>query len=150
METKKPKISSQSVEVDVAGMKTTRWFVRLPEGLVADDLKDPALWSVVVAQRLKVIKKHDVVYAVGFADDFAVEARVVGVSGDGIALGKLSIINFPAPTKPLYSDDLYAIAWVGNGYGVIRKSDKMQMGPVFATEQKAIMHLQNQYPQDAA
>lgn len=143
------KIDPNQVSLDWSGGKTRHWYVILPEGMVADDLKTPGVWSRVQGLWEKALQKHDKVYAVGFDGSFAVEARVADVAMDAAVLAKMSIIHFPERLTPLFSDENFRVSWCGDGYGVIRKSDGMRMGEVQPSEALAVVHLRRQYPAHA-
>lgn len=140
------KIDPSRVSLDIAGMRTRHWHVILPEGMVADGIKDAAIWSRVQDRRDTSLLKHDRVYVVGFDGSFAIEARVAEATRDAVVLAGMKILHFPERLTPLFSDNQYKIVWAGEGYAVIRKSDGMQMGGIQPSESLAIAHLKRQYP----
>lgn len=143
---KKIEIDPQNVLLDSSGHCTRRWFVRLPEGVVADDLKDPAIWVRVQSDRHKALHRHDHLYLVEFGESFAVEARVTDATRSAAVLALQKIISFPARLTPLFSDDAYKIDWCHSGYAVKRRSDGIQLGGFFGSEALAIHHLHGLYP----
>lgn len=140
------KITPDLVTLDVAGMATSHYHVNLPEWAVADDLKDPAIWSRVQTTRTP-LRVHDSLYIVGFANKFAVEARVVQVSSDAAVLALQKIIHFPERLTPLFSDDQYRVVWSIKGFAVERISDGRRIGNDFGSEGLAIRHIQQQHAQ---
>lgn len=139
-------ISPGNVNIDGAGYVTRSWFVRLPKGMVADDLKEPKIWRDVQTQMNKALRKHDVVYAVGFGEDFAVEARVVDATREAVVLGGMKIIKFLERLTPLFADETYRVVWTGTGFAVERIADGARMGETFGSEALAIRHLKELYP----
>lgn len=146
MTEKKKKIAPADVFPDRMGSRTREWFVRLPEGMVADDLKDPTIWSRVQSDRGKALLRHDKLYLVDYAESFAVEARVTDVTVISAALALQKIISLGERLMPLFHDEKYSVKWDPRGYFVMRKADQMQMGSHFGSEELAIRHLRSLYP----
>ena len=142
------KIDPAHVQLDFGGHCTSQWFVRLPEWAVADDMKDPSLWSRVQATR-SPLRVHDELYIVGFAAAFAVEARVIQATNAAAVLALQKIISFPERLTPLFADESYRVVWTVEGFGVERKSDSARIGGTFGSEQLAIRHISAQYPVSA-
>jgi hypothetical protein len=140
------KVDPSLVSLDQDGFYTQRWFVRLPRGMVADDLKDPEIWSHVTGRQDKPIRKHDYIYIVGNSEEFAVEARVTNASLAGLVLALVKVIHYPERLTPLFSDDSYRVVWATSGYIVERIADGFQVGGPFGSEGLAIRHLQSLYP----
>jgi len=140
------KIDSSTVTLDMAGTVSRHWHVILPEGMVADGVKDPAIWSRVQGNRRTTMRKHDRIYAVAYDGSFAIEARVAEAVVDAVVLAKPSILSFPERRTPLFSDENYRLEWRGDGFAVIRRADGLQMGGLQPSETLAIQHLRRQYP----
>lgn len=143
---KTPKIEPEKMSLDHSGLHTSTWFARLPDGMTADALKEPAIWSKICANNQKAVRKHDRIYCAAFDESFAVETRVTAVSITGLTLALNKIIKFAERTVPLFADDMYRIIWAGDGYAVQRLEDQRQMGGVFGSEALAINHLKQLYP----
>jgi hypothetical protein len=143
-------IDPGSVHLDQAGQMTRRWFVRLPRGMVPDDVKDPAIWSKVQDNATKAMHRHDVVYCVGHDEDFAIEARVTDSNRGSVVLGGMKIVSFPERITPLFNDGTYRVVWAGTGYQVERLSDGAPIGPPQGSEALAIREIQRRYPVTAA
>ncbi|MGR3562954.1 MAG: hypothetical protein ACU0FH_16785 [Heliomarina sp.] len=141
------KVDPQHVHLDVPGHQTRSWLVWLPAGAVTDDLKDPAIWSKIQNDRQKVLRRHDKLYIVGHDEEFAVEARVIDATRDAAVLALQKIVSTKSRLAPYFADDTYAVKWTPQGFYVQRKQDGMQMGSFFGSEDLAIRHLRNQYPQ---
>ncbi|MGM0583383.1 MAG: hypothetical protein ACQEUZ_01865 [Pseudomonadota bacterium] len=142
-------VDPHNVKQEQAGRCTRSWFVRLPEAATADDVKDPAIWSKVQQTRAP-LQKHDEVYAVGFAEDFAVLARVTQATREAVTLAFVKHITFPERTTPLFSDETYRVVWNGTGYQVERIKDGATMGAAHGSEALAIRHIRNLYPQQVS
>lgn len=140
------KIDPRQLHIDSMGHHTRQWFCRLPQGMKADDLKSPAIWSRVQGDRAKALRRHDKLYLVDYDEAFAVDARVTDVTGDAAVLALQKIISFPERLTPLFADGVYAVRSGGDGYYVMRLADHVQMGPCFGSEALAIRHIQNLYP----
>lgn len=99
--------------------------------------------------RLKCLRKHDAIFAVGFGEDFAVEARVTETTPEAAVLGGMRIIAYPERTVPLFSDDKFRVRWTGTGYIVERKTDGVRMGE-HGSEALAVRHIRTLHPQAVA
>lgn len=138
-------IDPDNVKLDFGGQCTSRWFVRLPEWAVADDMKDPAIWSRVQGSRVP-LRVHDELYIVGFGAAFAVEARVIQATSQAAVLALQKIISFPERLTPLFADESYRVVWTVEGFAVERKADGARIGGTFGSEQLAIRQVASQYP----
>lgn len=100
--------------------------------------------------RLKCLRKHDAIFAVGFSEDFAVEARVTETTPEAAVLGGMRIIAYSERTVPLFSDDKFRVRWTGTGYIVERKADGVRMGAEHGSEELAVRHIRALHPQKVA
>ena len=141
------KIDPRHLHIDSMGHHTRQWFARLPQGMMADDLKDPAVWSRVQGDRNKALRRHDRLYLVDYDEAFALDARVTDATGSAAVLALQKIISFPERITPLFNDGTYCVKWGGEGFYAMRLTDHVQMGPCFGSEALAIRHIQNLYPQ---
>lgn len=145
----KAHIAPQNANLDWEGTYSRRWFVRLPHGMILDDLKDPEVWSAVQTTR-NPLKRHDLVYAVGYSEDFALEARVTDTNATSATLAFVKTIAFPERTVPLFSDEAYKVIWGGDGFRVERIADGKVLGPGHGSEALAVRYLQSLYPRSVA
>src|ERR1041385_4670073 len=122
-----PKIDPALVQLDAAGQATRSWFVRLPEGAIADDLKEPSIWARVQQVTAKALRLHDRVYAVAFDESWGADAFVAAANGEAVTLAGIRIVQLVARDKALFRDPQYHVAWVGNGYVGVRNRDGHQM-----------------------
>lgn len=136
------------VLLDLDGIRTRRWFVQLPPGVVADRLKEPGIWARVQQSRQKTLHVHDHVYIAG--DGFSVDAVVTASSPDSVVLAMSKIVSHPERTTRLFADDNYRVEWDGDGYHVARKSDGRRISLPLGSEALAVLHIQRQYPAPAA
>jgi hypothetical protein len=140
-----PVINPQFAKLNLAGNEYQQWFIRLPQGAIADDLKEPSLFRQ-IQQSPKALRKHDTVRLVEHDESWVAEAIVAGANAAGVVLAGVRVINFPERIKPLFQDDKFKVEWRGAGYVVIRKSDGAKMSDFFPTEQLAIRAVGAQYP----
>ena len=139
-----PVIDPAAAILDGAGHAYRSWFVRLPQGAIADDLKEPGLFRK-LQQGGKALKKHDRLYLVDFDERWSADALVGEANAEGVTLCGTRIFQFPARTRPLFSDANFRIEWDGAGYAVIRRRDGASVGTTQGSEELAIRELQNQY-----
>ena len=111
---------------------------------MADDLKDPSIWVWVQKGRTP-LRVHEALYMVGFANKFAVEARVVQAKAAAAVLALQKIIHFPERLTPLFSDDKYRVVWSVKGFAVERLVDGVRVGNDFGSEELAVRHIQQQH-----
>lgn len=118
-----PQVDPARVRIDREGFATRELFVRLPEGAIADDLKEPSLWSKVQKKISVSLMENDGLYGVSFDKTFGFEARVAMADGDGVTLTNLKIFPMVSRTGELPQDERYRLVWTGGGYRSQRKSD---------------------------
>lgn len=140
-----PVIDPAAAQIHVAGHVYREWVIRLPQGAIADDLKEPALFAKLQASA-KSLVRHDRVYLIAHDEDWAADAIVAEANGNEATLTGIRVVQFAARTRPLFSDDNYRIEWSGKGYVVVRKSDGSRVTPPVASEQLAVRDLGQQYP----
>lgn len=118
---KVPVIQASNVTLNNGGFAWREFQVRLPDGMIADDLKDPAVWRQV--QTSVGLVKHDRVYLIAFDDTWVAEAIVASADRDGVVLAKPRLTTFPDRYNGLYEDETYRVTWNGVGYCGVRKAD---------------------------
>jgi hypothetical protein len=141
-----PVIQPASMTLDAAGFARRQWFIRLPKGAIADDLKEPSLFSA-IQRSASALRRHDSLFLVEFDEAWAAEAVVASANSTGVTLAGMRILKYPDRTTALFSDENYKIEWAGNGYVVIRRRDSARVSQPVATEALAIRDLKNIYPQ---
>jgi hypothetical protein len=143
---KLPVIDPGFVVLNADSFAYRQFMVRLPEAAIADDLKEPALWARVHANRNVALRKHDHLYIVAFDESWAADAVVIQANADVAVISKPRIIRFAERLKPLYSDGTFAVAWYGNGFAVKRLADGTRMTQIVANEALAERDLSRLYP----
>ena len=131
-ETKKPAVPGGNVTLNSDGFAYRTIMARLPEGVIADDLKEPGLWRKVQAGMLP-LRRHDHLYIVSFDETWAADCIVADANGLGAVLSKPRIVTFPERYERLFQDDVYRVVWTGTGYAVERKADGKRMTKPAAT-----------------
>jgi hypothetical protein len=143
---KLPVIDPAFVVLNADSFAYRQFMVRLPEGAIADDLKEPLLWSRVQANRNVAMRKHDHLYIVAFDESWAADAVVVQANAEMAVISRPRLMRFAERLKPFYSDGIYAVAWYGNGYAVKRLADGTRMTQIVANEALAERDLGRLYP----
>jgi len=121
-------------------------LVRMPEGAVADDLRDPKIWRSVQSVPQAALLKLDRLLVLGYDESWAAEALVKLATPTEAHLLILKNFGFLSVGERLFSDGTHEVFWNGAAYGVRRVSDKVQVATGFATEGLAIDELKRQYP----
>jgi len=143
---KSPEIDPAFVVLNADSFAYRQFMVRLPEGAIADDLKEPSLWARVQSNRNVALRKHDHLYIVAFDESWAADAIVVQANGNAAVISKPRLVAFSDRVKSLYSDGTYAVAWYGNGFAVKRLSDGTRMTQIVVNEALAERDLGRLYP----
>lgn len=143
----RPKIDPARVSLDMMGQSSRGWFVRLPDGFIADDLKEPEAWSRCQASPSKALRKHDRIYVIAYDESWCADTIVASADETGAALAVFRTVSLPVRTRAPFQDDKYRIVWNGAGYHVERKSDNHKMTETVANEKLAERDLRNLYPQ---
>lgn len=141
-----PAIDPAFVVLNADSFAYRQFMVRLPEGTIADDLKEPSLWARVQASRSVALRKHDHLYIVAFDESWAADAVVVQANAEVAVISRPRMIRFAERLKPLYSDGTFAVAWYGNGFAVKRLADGTRMTQIVANEALAERDLGRLYP----
>lgn len=126
MPRKAPLIPLANLRLQNAGVVWKEYLIRLPDGFVADDLKETNVWSQI--QGGKGLVKHDRVYCVAYDESWVAEAIVADADGRKVVLAKPKLTHFPDRFTKLLETELFKIEWNGAGYCVVRKSDGSRMG----------------------
>ncbi|MGV2104393.1 hypothetical protein [Rhizobium sp. 21-4511-3d] len=143
-----PIIPMASVQINNQGYVSRDLFIRLPEGFVADDLKEPDVWKIVQSSPFALVK-HDRLYMVAYDESWVAEAIVAQADRLKAVLAKPRLTNFPERFEKLFEDDFYRVAWVGSGYCVLRKTDNHRMTSPVSSSQIAERDLINLHPRVA-
>jgi hypothetical protein len=121
----------------------------VPDGFVADDLKDPAAWRRLQTGSRNSLKKFDRVFVVAFDESWVAEAIVASADAKGAVLAKPRVTTMPARYDNLFSDENYRVVWNGYGYVTERKTDGHIMTQPTANPELATRLLVGLYPQRA-
>ena len=140
-----PVISTQFSKLNLSGNEYQHWFIRLPKGAIADDLKEPSLFKQ-LQESPKALRRRDTVRLVEYNEAWIAEAMVAEANATEVVLAGVRIINFPERIKPPFEDSKFKVEWRGTGYVVIRKSDGAKLSDFYPTEQLAIRAVGSQYP----
>jgi hypothetical protein len=140
-----PTIDPGFVTLNHEGFGWREWLVRLPAEAIADDLKEPGLWSRVQKHR-SAMRRHDHLYLVAHDESWAAEAVVVDAGPLAAVISKPRLMKFEARTQPLFEDSTYRVKWYGDGYAAERRSDGMRMTAKVANEALAERDLARLYP----
>jgi hypothetical protein len=138
-------IDPRNVIVNADGFAFRSFMARLPEGAIADDLKEPRIWRK-VQQGAYPLRKHDHVYVVAYDESWVAECIVADANPKQVVLAKPRLTQFPERFDKLLETDEYRICWLGNGYRVQRKSDGVYVSPLVPVAAIAERDLHNQYP----
>lgn len=143
--TKRPKIRPDSVHL--FAHEARAFAIRAPEGVTADDLRDPETWATVVGK----FRKLDEVRVTDYGERWVCWGIVENVTPGRLQFKPLKVVEIEHDPRPIFSDPDYKIEWRGAGYGVVRKSDGLLMGEqLHSTEELAILYLARLRPRRSA
>lgn len=145
MPRKLPEIDPAMVRLDQSGHVRNSYVVRLPQGMIADDLKERGIWRRVQNARTS-FKQHDQVFFIAHDQAWVAEAVVSEADATGVAVAGVRIIQTPQRARILFRDDKYGIVWNGAGYHVERLIDGHKMTSTVANAALAEKDLRNLYP----
>ena len=140
-----PFIDPRNVTLDSGGHVTRNFFVRLPQGFVADDLKETKVWKRVQGGQYAV-KRFDRVTLVAYDESWMADAVVDVGTTDSATLVGIRIMQLGARNTPLFEDPNYRVAWFGNGYAVERKMDGQRVTSIVQNAALAEADLRGMYP----
>lgn len=156
---KKAEAKEPEREVPAISPKTFKWqsegfawreaFVRLPDGMILQDLNDhPTAWRKVQSEHWCAFRQWDQVRAVSWDEDWFIDATVSFADMTQVILAGIKKTEMPKRSVTLYEDATYRVEWCGSGYGVVRKSDGVLMGAsTYQTVEGARQYLLSLYPQ---
>jgi hypothetical protein len=142
-------VSPADVRVNYAGFVFRELFIRLPRGVIADDLKEPSLWSRVQGSNNSALRKFDRVFLVSFDESWIAESVVDGATDTGASLAKPRITLLKQRTEQLFGDGTYQVEFNGRGYHVVRLRDGQSMSDTLANAALAERALTSLYPRRA-
>ncbi len=146
-----PEIKPEHVQVNASGQVWRSLLIRLPEGLISDDLRTPSIWKKVQANNQCALIKMDRLFILGHDESWACEAIVKRATSAEANLVILKVFSFREADEILFNDGKLEIYWDGAAYGVRRMSDHVRVvSPGFSTEAMAIDALRKTYPQKVA
>jgi len=122
-----PVIKPVNVDIQDAGFCYKTVVVRLPEGLIFQDLNDsPEIWKPVQENINTALSEYDKVEL--RAKDFTVWAVVNHADAGQVILYDIRKSSKPMREVALYSDSKYDVRWGHDGYGYYRTADNIRMG----------------------
>ena len=144
----------QKLQVDPArisrgfdGHVRRHYVVHLPEGLIADDLKEGSLWTR-VQRGPNPLRRHDAVFMMSHDQSWSADGIASEPWSTGATLAGIRIIQTPQRVSPLFRDELYAVVHSGHGlHHVERLVDGHKMSKSVASANIAGKGLRNLYPQ---
>lgn len=146
---KAPVIPAQLVELNSAGFVWRELMVRLPTGFIADDLKEPSIWSLVQSSRNSLVR-HDRLYIVAYDESWVAEAVVAEAGRDYAVISKPRITQLSDRYTNLFQTEDYRVIWTGTGYCVERKKDSRRMTTPVSSAAIAERELASFYPRERA
>ena len=144
-------IDPAQVKLSTEGFAWREILVRMPEGMVADDLRTPKIWKRVQKSRQTALIKFDHLFVLGFDESFAVRAVVTHATDSEAHLAIEKVLTFREQGQRFWGDGTLEVFWDGSAYGVRRIADQVRVvGEGFTTEAQAITAAHKYYPTKAA
>lgn len=146
-----PVVQVNCVKRNRAGSVFCQWYVTFPKGGLPEDLEAPEIWRRVQDQRGTAFKGKDEVRVDSFDGSWSADCIVSHASLTEVVLAVKTMTKLPPRREHLYEDDRYAVRFVGNGYGVFRKSDdQMMQSDAWPNPEVARQRLLELYPKRVA
>lgn len=142
-----PHVDPKRVMVNKAGQVFRDVMVRMPQGAVSDDLRNPKIWRAVQGNPQSALIQHDHLYVLGFDETWGAECIVWRATNKDASLRVLKVFPFAeGDGAGLYSDGRFEVFFNGADYSVRRVTDKVPMFPNgFSSEGQAIDALRQLY-----
>lgn len=140
-----PVIPAANIVLNHSGMLWREFIVRLPSEFIADDLKEPEVWSLVQRGGCS-LANFDRLLLVAFNESWIAEAIVADAGARHVVLAKPRITQMPEKFGNLFQTEDYRVAWNGVGYFVERKKDSKRMTRPVASAALAERDLAALYP----
>jgi hypothetical protein len=141
-----PLVKPSHVQLNDAGHSWRNILVRMPEGAVADDLRDPKIWKLVQAVPQSALIRLDRLLILAFDESWIAEALVKHATATEARLLILKVNTFAGVDEKLFGDGTLEVFWDGSSYGVRRIADKQPVSRGHGTEGAAIDALKSYYP----
>jgi len=129
-----PIIKSGALSWQSEGYSWREAFVRLPAGMIFQDLQDvPTIWKNVQATRQTALQRFDRVTCVSFDESWLVKDVLVADAGPQhvvLAIRPGDLIRLTSKSAE-FQDERHRIRWAGSGFAVFRRSDDIQMIPTY-------------------
>jgi hypothetical protein len=145
---KRLRVDPNTVTINYQGFAFREMFARLPSGMIADDLKEPAIWAT-LQKGPRALRKFDRLIVVSFDETWMAEAYVESATGEQALLARPKIIALSERSENLFNDGTYRVEWTGYGYRVVRLRDGASMTEAFANAPLAERALAGLYPKRA-
>jgi hypothetical protein len=144
---KAPEIKPANVQVNDAGQVWRSVLVRMSEGAVDDDLRDPKIWRLVQGSPFHALLKMDQLLILGFDESWGAEAIVKHASPTEARLMIKKVFGFSEiGVDGLFTDGTLEVFWDGASFGFRRVTDKVPVARGFSSEGQAIDALRRHYP----
>ncbi|HXF55289.1 MAG TPA: hypothetical protein VNK52_14325 [Hyphomicrobiaceae bacterium] len=141
-----PLVKPAAVQINDAGQIWRSILVRMPQGAVPDDLRDPKIWRAVQASPRSALIRMDRLFVLAYDESWGVEALVKHATNSEVRLLVMKVFEFAGVSDNLYRDDTLEVFWGGGWYGVRRIDDHVAIATGFSTEGQAIEALRRSYP----
>lgn len=139
-------IDPKQVCINSAGQVFRNVLIRMPEGAISDDLRDPKIFVKVQRSAQVALIKLDNLLILGFDESWAVRALVSNATSTEAYLAFEKVFAFREQGQALYSDGEKEVFWDGASYGVRRVVDKVRIiNHGFTLERLAIDALRDSY-----
>ena len=147
VEIKPVEIEPERVTINDSGQLWRSILVRMPEGSVSDDLRNPKIWKRVQGARGGALIKLDRLFIMAHDESWGAEAIVNRATSTEASLAILKVFSFREADETLFNDGTLEVFWDGTSYGVRRMADQVRVvREGFTTEAIAINALHKTYP----
>lgn len=125
-----PVMKSHALTWQSQGSVWREAFVRLPEGMLLQDLQDvPTVWKNIQSTAQTSLQRFDRVTCVAFDESWAVkDVMVADADNQRVVLAIRAGDRITLSSKAAeWEDDRHRIRWAGAGFAVFRKTDGVQV-----------------------
>lgn len=122
-----PRIRRRDVRRNTEGnFCFSEWFIRLPDGLVFQDINDAQgeIWKDVQTAGGTALRRFDNVRMVAADESWLADGIVADANIDKVVFAGLKRVQLVARIETFVTNDgRYRAEWAGAGYGIFRRSD---------------------------
>jgi hypothetical protein len=132
-------------ELNHAGNNWREFQIRLPREATLVDLNENRdMWKLLQGSG-NALRARDSVRVIAFDESWMTEAIVTEATSVHVSLAITKRVDLTSRHDRLPQDENFRVIWVGNGFAIERKRDKMRVSQIVQTAAEAERELSRKY-----